>query len=72
VVREDPARRGLVYAGTETGAHVSFDGGDHWQPLQLNCRQFRCAISKSTVRTWLLQRMAVVSGRWIICRRCAS
>ena len=36
VVREDPARKGLVYAGTETGAHVSFDGGDHWQGLQLN------------------------------------
>ena len=36
VVREDPGRKGLVYAGTETGAHVSFDGGDHWQPLQLN------------------------------------
>jgi photosystem II stability/assembly factor-like uncharacterized protein len=36
VVREDPARKGLVYAGTENGAHVSFDGGDHWQPLQMN------------------------------------
>jgi photosystem II stability/assembly factor-like uncharacterized protein len=36
VVREDPARTGLVYAGTETGAHVSFDGGDHWQPMQMN------------------------------------
>lgn len=36
VVREDPTRNGLLYAGTETGAHVSFDGGDHWQPLQLN------------------------------------
>src|SRR5439155_14026973 len=36
VVREDPTRKGLLYAGTETGAHVSFDGGDHWQPLQLN------------------------------------
>jgi photosystem II stability/assembly factor-like uncharacterized protein len=36
VVREDSARKGLVYAGTETGAYVSFDGGDHWQPLQLN------------------------------------
>jgi photosystem II stability/assembly factor-like uncharacterized protein len=36
VVREDPARKGLVYAGTETGVHVSFDGGDHWQTLQLN------------------------------------
>ncbi|MEP6818303.1 MAG: hypothetical protein ABJA18_02145 [bacterium] len=36
VVREDPARKGLIYGGTETGAHVSLDGGDHWQPLQLN------------------------------------
>ena len=36
VVREDPQRRGLLYAGTETGAHVSFDDGDHWQALQLN------------------------------------
>ena len=36
VVREDPVRRGLLYAGTENGAMVSFDAGDHWQPLQLN------------------------------------
>jgi photosystem II stability/assembly factor-like uncharacterized protein len=36
VVREDPARRGLLYAGTETGVFVSFDDGDHWQALQLN------------------------------------
>lgn len=36
VVREDPVRKGLLYAGTETGAYISFDGGDHWQPLQLN------------------------------------
>src|SRR5262249_10168457 len=36
VVREDPVRKGLLFAGTETSVHVSFDGGDHWQPLQLN------------------------------------
>jgi len=36
VVREDPVRRNLLYAGTETGAFVSFDGGAKWQPLQLN------------------------------------
>ncbi len=36
VVREDPARKGLLYAGTETAAYVSFDDGDHWNPLQLN------------------------------------
>ena len=36
VVREDPARRGLLYAGTETGVYVSFDDGENWQPLSLN------------------------------------
>jgi len=35
-VREDPVRKGLLYAGTETGVFVSFDNGDHWQSLQLN------------------------------------
>ncbi len=35
-VREDPVRRGLLYAGTEKGVYVSFDDGDHWQGLQLN------------------------------------
>jgi photosystem II stability/assembly factor-like uncharacterized protein len=36
VVREDPKRQGLLYAGTETGAFVSFDNGDHWSSLQQN------------------------------------
>lgn len=36
VVREDPVRRGLLYAGTETGPYVSWDDGEHWQSLQLN------------------------------------
>ncbi len=35
-VREDPKRKGLLFAGTETGIHVSFDAGDSWQSLQLN------------------------------------
>src|SRR5216117_1484760 len=35
-VREDPRRKGLLYAGTELGVFVSFDDGGHWQPLQLN------------------------------------
>ncbi|MHB1938384.1 MAG: hypothetical protein ACYCOR_17645 [Acidobacteriaceae bacterium] len=35
-VREDPEQRNLLFAGTEFGIYVSFDGGDHWQPLQLN------------------------------------
>lgn len=36
VVREDPVRRNLLYAGTEQGAYISFDGGSHWQSLRLN------------------------------------
>jgi photosystem II stability/assembly factor-like uncharacterized protein len=36
VIREDPHRRGLLYAGTETGIYISFDDGEHWQSLQLN------------------------------------
>ena len=36
VIREDTERKGLLYAGTETGVFVSFDNGDHWQSLQLN------------------------------------
>jgi photosystem II stability/assembly factor-like uncharacterized protein len=35
-VREDPVRRGLLFAGTENAVWVSFDDGDHWQSLQLN------------------------------------
>jgi photosystem II stability/assembly factor-like uncharacterized protein len=35
-VREDPVRKGLLFAGTELGVYFSFDDGDHWQPLQLN------------------------------------
>jgi len=36
VVREDPDRPGLLYAGTEFGMYISFDDGGHWQPFQLN------------------------------------
>ena len=36
VVREDPKRKGLLFAGTERQVYVSFDDGDHWQSLRLN------------------------------------
>jgi photosystem II stability/assembly factor-like uncharacterized protein len=36
VVREDPKRKDLLYAGTDTSVYVSWDRGDHWQPLSLN------------------------------------
>lgn len=35
-VREDPVRKDLLFAGTETAVWLSFDDGDHWQPLQFN------------------------------------
>jgi photosystem II stability/assembly factor-like uncharacterized protein len=35
-VREDPTRRGLLYAGTQHGFYISYDEGDHWQSLSLN------------------------------------
>ena len=36
VLREDPSRKGLLYAGTETGMYISFDDGRNWKPFQLN------------------------------------
>jgi hypothetical protein len=39
VVREDPDREGLLYAGTEFGIYISFDNGAHWQPFNLNVPQ---------------------------------
>jgi len=36
VVREDKDRKGLLYAGTETGLYISWNGGNSWEPFQLN------------------------------------
>jgi len=36
VLREDPSKKGILYAGTETGLYISFNDGTNWQPLQLN------------------------------------
>ncbi len=36
VIRADPERKGLLYAGTESGMYISFDDGENWQPFQLN------------------------------------
>ena len=36
VLREDPKRKGLLYAGTETGMYISFDDGKDWKPFQMN------------------------------------
>ncbi|MDX1955184.1 MAG: hypothetical protein SFU20_06585 [Chitinophagaceae bacterium] len=36
VLREDPVRKDLLYAGTETGVYISWNGGKDWSPFQLN------------------------------------
>ncbi len=36
VIREDPNRPGLLYAGTETGVYISVNGGESWQSMQMN------------------------------------
>lgn len=36
IVREDPVRKGLLFAGTETNLYISFNGGDNWERFQLN------------------------------------
>jgi len=41
-VREDPVNRNLVFAALESGVFVSFNGGDQWQPLQLNLPAASC------------------------------
>ncbi len=64
VVREDPLREGLLFAGTERAVYVSFDAGDHWQSLRLN-------MAASSVRDLIIKGddlCAATHGRgfWIL------
>mgnify|MGYP006271296731 CR=1 FL=1 len=68
VLREDPKRPGLLYAGTDQGVYVSFDDGGNWQPLQQNLpvtpvtdlRVFRGDLVLSTMGRgfWILDKAA--------------
>ena len=63
-VREDPVRKGLLFAGTENAVWVSFDDGDHWQSLQLN-------LPHTSMRDlWIHENDLIVAthgrGFWII------
>jgi hypothetical protein len=64
VVREDPAQPNLLFAGTETGAWVSFDRGDHWQSLQLNLPN--TVISDMTVHGTDLDISTYGRALWIL------
>jgi photosystem II stability/assembly factor-like uncharacterized protein len=64
VTRADPVRKGMLFAGTETGVYVSFDFGDYWQPLQLN-------LPASSVRDLTIHGADLVAatfgrGLWIL------
>ncbi|MDP2529102.1 MAG: hypothetical protein Q8W51_05145 [Candidatus Palauibacterales bacterium] len=63
-IREDPARKGLLYAATELGVYVSFDDGDHWRSLQTN-------LPTTSVRDLAIQQGALAiathgRGFWIL------
>ncbi|MGC2694978.1 MAG: glycoside hydrolase, partial [Candidatus Angelobacter sp.] len=63
-VREDPVRRGLLFAATERAVYLSFDDGDHWQSLRLN-------MAASSVRDVIIKDddlVAATHGRgfWIL------
>ena len=66
VIREDPVRRGLLYAGTEAGMYVSWDDGNHWQSLQLNMPL--TPITDLKVQTHHNDLVAATAGRafWIL------
>ncbi len=64
VVRADPGRRGLLYAGTERGMYASFDDGAHWQSLQLNLP--RVPVTDLAVKNGDLVAATQGRGFWIL------
>ena len=64
VVRADPERPGLLYAGTEYGMYISFDDGGNWQPFQLNLPE----VSITDLQVRDLNLIVATQGRsfWII------
>ena len=84
VIREDPNKRGLLYAGTETGMYVSFDNGERWQSLQLNLpvvpitdlavqkREKELVVATQGRSFWILDDLPLLHQtdgcRWFQCR----
>src|SRR5438105_132201 len=66
VVREDPVRRGMLFAGTESGVYVTFDDGGRWTPLQNNLPH--APISWITVQPHFHDLVVATYGRgiWIL------
>ena len=70
VVREDPDREHLLYAGTEFGLFVSFDDGRHWQPFQQNLPVTPVTDIRVHLRIWCCPRWDARSGSSTTSRRC--
>ena len=51
VLREDPSRKGLLYAGTETGMYISFNDGNSWQSLRSSGLRLACTLRKRDICT---------------------
>jgi len=66
VVAEDPVRRGMLFAGTENGVHVTLDDGAHWLPLQTNLPH--APVSWLTVQPHFHDLVVATYGRgvWIL------
>ena len=64
VLRADPEREGLLYAGTESGMYISFDNGAHWQPFQQNLPMV--PITDLTIKDNNLVAATQGRGLWII------
>ncbi|HVR09480.1 MAG TPA: glycosyl hydrolase, partial [Thermoanaerobaculia bacterium] len=64
VVRADPVRRGLLFAGTQGGAYVSFDDGGRWQPLQLNLP--KVPVTDLTIKEGDLVAATEGRGFWVL------
>jgi hypothetical protein len=64
VVREDPDREGLLYAGTEFGIYISFDNGAHWQPFFQNMPQ----VPINDIKVYRKDLVVATQGRalWIL------
>ena len=69
VLRADPARKGLLYEGTESGLYISFDDGNSWNSFQLNLPivPITDLTIKSALKKRLIKEKSVLLARPKLC-----